>query len=106
MIESEALREAAAKAKGGGGRRICAGKDTSIYIPSKNKKPECDVVRLTAEASRVLDRLSQQTGQSKRYLASELIVQGAQIVRFYAAECRQCEDVDRCPHAVLEEDEK
>ena len=88
----------------GGQRRIQPGKDTSIYIPSKSKRPGCcDTVRLDAEASRALDKLAKITGQSKRYLASELILQGAANVVFYAAECRQCPDVEICPHAILED---
>ena len=47
MIASKELQEAAAKASCGKGRRITKGKDTSIYIPSKNRNPMCDKVALS-----------------------------------------------------------
>lgn len=101
MIQSKELQEAAAKASCGKGRRITKGKDTSIYIPSKNRNPMCDKVALSEEAVTVLNKLAAETGQSKRFLASELIIQGAKNIVFYAAACRQCDKVESCPDAVI-----
>lgn len=50
MIASKELQEAAAKASCGRGRRITKGKDTSIYIPSKNRNPMCDKVDTCPDA--------------------------------------------------------
>lgn len=74
-----------------------------IYLQSKRTRPKCDVTRVNPEAADVLTRLERQTGQSKTYIASQLIIQGAKILRFCPSACQDCEDRDHCEMAGLSE---
>lgn len=75
---------------------IVAAPDTSVYIRSKNRSPNCDCIKVTPRAAAILEALYKETGQSKRYLASELICQGAKFISFYPAACSHCEDLADC----------
>ena len=104
MIVCEETRKAVEASKGKHGKAILPeskanARSGKIYLPSKGKHPSCETVRLTDEAAKIIEKLVEQTGQSKRYLVSELIVQGAKIIAFYSEECQSCEDRDGCPHA-------
>lgn len=102
-IACEETREAVASCKKGSGRSILPKEksgDSKIYIPSKKRQPGCETVRLTSEASAILEKLAKQTGQTKRYLVSELVVQGAKNIEFYPEDCSICEDRETCPHAA------
>ena len=73
-----------------------AGKEREpIRIKSERKDPGC-VIRITPDALEVLTELEKQTGQPKRYLASELIVQGARNVLVIPEACADCEYAERC----------
>lgn len=102
-IACEKTREAVAACKRGSGRSIIPKenpKDNKIYIPSKKRQPSCETVRLTNEASEILDKLAKQTGQAKRYLVSQLVIQGSKNIEFYPEDCAGCEDRQTCPHAA------
>lgn len=75
---------------------IRAGKEREkIKVADKRKDPGC-VIRISPAALGTLESLEKQTGQSKRYLASELIVQGVNLIEFVPEACIDCEYADRC----------
>ena len=54
--------------------------DKIILKVNKCRERTAEIIRITPEAADVLNRLSCETGLSIRYIASELIVQGTNLV--------------------------
>lgn len=52
-----------------------------ILKTDRGSSENCDLIRVTPEAEKVLQTLRNATGLSKRRIASELIVQAAALVR-------------------------
>ena len=69
--------------------------EQKISIKSTRAKPQC-VVRLSPEASRVLDKLERSTGQTRAYLASQLIIQGSAFIKPCPEECWDCSRREQC----------
>lgn len=67
----------------------------SITVKSTRARPQC-VVRLSPEAARVLEKLERSTGQSKQYLASQLIIQGSAFIKPCPEECWDCTRREQC----------
>lgn len=75
-------------------------REGAIYIKSAKEAPACKkpakqkaaspLIQLTPEAVEVINNLAMVTGQSKRYLCSQLVLQGAKIITFYPAACDGC----------------
>lgn len=75
-----------------------AGKEREpIRIKSERIEPGCVIrIKITPDALEVLKKLEKQTGQPWRYLASELIVQGARNVLVIPEACADCEYAESC----------
>lgn len=71
-------------------------KDGRIYVTSNKEAAPCENVRITPEAAEIIDGLELLTGQTRRFLASQLIIQGASLIRFFPAECANCPELDGC----------
>lgn len=54
--------------------------DKIILKVSKRHEKAAEIIRIAPEAADVLNKLSRETGLSIRYIASALIVQGAELV--------------------------
>ncbi len=52
-----------------------------IVLKAPKREVLTGVVRLTPEAERILQKLSEDTGLALRFIASEMIIQGSEFVR-------------------------